>query len=294
MGPMPSSDRTSAVPRTEAFQGSALARFFRRFGRTFSVSTSTMLVYRGNLLFFFAFEALFLTAQFLTVSVGFDLAGGGDVAGWTRREVYVLTAVNGLSHQLFICFFINPIFNLALQVWNGQFDYLLLKPVNPLQSMFFHGQFAISNLPTMVVNLIVVIGLIAGSDLAGDGTATAAQLLGFALFFAIGLAVRVALGILCMAPVFLSERLNDVEDGFWSLSTFAKYPLSVYPRTLQLGLTFFLPLGMVAALPSEILFKAPPLGKLAAALASSFAFIAISVLVFKVALRRYQSVNAGV
>jgi ABC-type uncharacterized transport system permease subunit len=187
-----------------------IGAFWRRFRAAFVVSTSTMLVYRANVFFFLGFEVLFLGAQFLSVKVGFDLAGG-EIAGWTRQEVFFLTAVNGLSHQLFICFFINPVFNLQTQVWNGQFDYLLLKPLPPLFSMFFHGQFAVSNLPTAVLNLIAVVGLL----LSGDRAVTPGLIAAFFVFFLVGVAVRIALGILCMAPVFLSERVNDVVEGFW-------------------------------------------------------------------------------
>ena len=105
-----------------------MKRYLKLFGRTFGLSASTMLIYRANIVFFLIFETFFLAAQFLTVKVGFDLAGA-EIAGWTRREAYLLTAVNGLTHQFFICFFINPIFGLGLQVWNGQYDYVLLKPL---------------------------------------------------------------------------------------------------------------------------------------------------------------------
>lgn len=268
---------------------SALRKYGVMFRAAFGVSTSTMLVYRANVFFFLGFEVLFLSAQFLSVSVGFDLAGG-DIAGWTRQEVYFLTAVNGLSHQLFICFFINPVFNLQTQVWNGQFDYLLLKPVHPLLSMFFHGQFAVSNLPTAVVNLIAVIVLMA----AGAAPVTAVQLVAFTLFFAAGVAVRVGLAILCMAPVFLTERLTDVEEGFWSLASLGKYPLSIYPRAVETALTFVIPIGMMAAMPAAVLYKPESgLGRMAAAFVVSILFTALSVRIFRLALRRYQSVNSG-
>jgi ABC-2 type transport system permease protein len=266
-----------------------MTKYWRMFRAAFGVSTSTMLIYRSNVFFFLGFEVLFLSAQFLSVKVGFDLAGG-SIAGWSRSEVYFLTAVNGLSHQIFICFFINPLFNLQTQVWNGQFDYLLLKPVHPLLSMFFHGQFAISNLPTAVLNLVAVVGLLAG----GDVPLGAAQVAAFTLFFLTGVAVRIALGIACMAPVFLSERVTDSEEAFWSLASLGKYPLTIFPRAVELALTFVVPVGMMAALPAAAVFKADSAARMLAAFACSLGFIAAGVRVFRAALGRYQSVNSGV
>ena len=268
-------------------QGQSLLRMFRA---AFGVSTSTMLVYRANVFFFLGFEVLFLSAQFLSVKVGFDLAGG-EIAGWTREQVFFLTAVNGLSHQIFICFFINPIFNLQTQVWNGQFDYLLLKPIHPLLSMLFHGQFAVSNLPTALVNLVAV----AFFFFAGAAPVSATQIIAFTPFFLVGVAVRVALGVLCMAPVFLSERLTDTEEAFWSLASLGKYPLSIFPRGVELALTFVIPVGMMAALPATVLYRpGGALGTMAVAFAASLLFTVLSVRIFRLALRRYQSVNSGV
>ncbi len=267
-----------------------LRKYLSMFRATFGISTSSMLVYRANVFFFLGFEVLFLSAQFLSVKVGFDLAGG-QIAGWTRSEVFFLTAVNGLSHQIFICFFINPVFNLQTQVWNGQFDYLLLKPLHPLLSMFFHGQFAVSNLPTAVLNLGAVIGLM----VAADVPTTFVQVAAFGLFFAAGVAVRIALGVLCMSPVFLSERLTDTEEGFWSLASLGKYPLSIYPRSVEAALTFVVPIGMMAAVPAAVLYKPEgALGRMSIAFVCAGIFAVVSVRIFSLALRKYQSVNSGV
>jgi ABC-2 type transport system permease protein len=265
----------------------------RIFARTFSVSVGVMLAYRANLVFFLLFETLFLAAKFLTVRVGFDLAGG-DIAGWTRDQAYLLTAVNGLSHQLFICFFISPIFNVGMQVWSGQFDYLLLKPVTPLASMWAYGQIVTSNLPNLVINSAAVVYLVAKVGSGGGGAATPGMLAAFALFFLVGAVVRVAMALLCMAPAFLSERLADAEDTFWGVTSLAQYPMSVYPRALELGFTFLLPLAMIASTPSSLLFGREGLGYMMGALAASLVFIVVAVRAFYAGVARYQSVNSGV
>lgn len=266
-----------------------MKHYLKIFARTFGVSTSVMLIYRANVVFFFLFETMFMAAQYLTVAVGFDLAGG-EVAGWTREQVYLLTAVNGLTHQVFICFFINPIFNLGLQVWNGQYDYVLLKPLHPLASMFANGQFVISNLPNMLINVGLVVYFL------GQGAAPAqwGMLPVFALFVLMGVAMRVAVSLVCVAPVFLSERLTDIEDTFWSVISLGRYPLSIYPRSLEMFLTFVVPVGMVASLPASVLFRPESSGLLAGSFVASLVFVAAAAALFMKCLGRYQSVNSGV
>jgi ABC-2 type transport system permease protein len=266
-----------------------MKKYLKLFARTFGVSTSVMLIYRANVAFFLIFEAMFMAAQFLTVKVGFDLAGG-EIAGWTRDQVYLMTAVNGLTHQFFLCFFIGPIFNLGMQVWNGQYDYILLKPLHPFVSMVANGQFIISNLPNLVLNLGLVVFF-----LMRDDAPFAWHLIPvFAVFVMLGVAVRAAVALLCVAPVFFSERLTDIEDSFWSVISLGRYPLSVYPRGLELFLTFIVPIGMVASVPAEVLFRPDSAGALLGAFVASVLFVIASAALFMKCLGRYQSVNSGV
>jgi ABC-2 type transport system permease protein len=263
-------------------------RFGRLVARTFGISTSVMLAYRANIVFFLVFETMFLLSQFLAINVGFSLAGGA-IAGWSREQVYLLTTVNIVSHQLFLCFFINAIFGVGQQVWNGQFDYILLKPMHPLLSMWVNAQFLVSNLPNLAISLGLLVYLLATGPASPWPLVSA-----FVLLAVLGVAVRVALALVCMAPVFYSERLADVEDSFWSLSSLGRYPLSVYPRRLELALTFLLPVGMMASLPTSALDGGISLPYAAGCCVAAVAFIALAAWVFLISMRRYQSVNSGV
>ena len=264
-----------------------MRRLWQLFKRTFELSASVMLVYRANVIFFLLFETVFLAAQFLTVSVGFNLAGG-QIAGWTRDQAYLLTAVNGLSHQMFICFFINSVFSLGMHVWNGQFDYILLKPLHPLVSLWVNGQFVISNLPTVLINAVVVIVLLTKASIA------LVDIPIFLALFVIGVVVRVAMSLICVAPVFFSERLGDVEDSFWSVTSLARYPMSIYPRFLVAFMTFVIPIGMLSSIPAGVLFGRHGWQEVLGAVAASIIFTYLAQRIFMLCLRRYQSVNSGV
>jgi ABC-2 type transport system permease protein len=265
-----------------------MKHYLRLFARTFGISVSTMLIYRANLVFFVIFESLFLASQFLTVHVGYKLAGSA-IAGWTEPQAYLLTAVNGLSHQLFICFFINPIFSLAVQVWNGQYDYVLLKPLHPLLSMLFTAQFVTSNLPNLLTNVAFVVYF-----LATNPALDMHMLPAFLLLTTVGVAVRIALALVCISPVFLSERLADAENTFWSVSSLGRFPMAVYPRVMELVLTFVIPVGMLASVPASSLYHGLGTDVLAGAAFASVLFAAFGVWVFMRMLGKYQSVNSGV
>jgi len=263
--------------------------FLRRVSRTFELSLATMLLYRSNVIFFLVFESMFMVAQFLGVSIGFDLAGG-SIAGWTRDQAMLLTAINTLSHQIFIFLFINSIFNVSVHVWNGYFDYLLLKPLHPLESIWVNGQVVISNIPSVFVSIGVLIYFMTQNlDFI-----TWIQLPVFVLFIVAGVAVRVALALACVAPVFYAERFAESNEAFWSLTALGRYPLSVYPKAMEMGLTFALPLGMLAAIPASVLFGLHSMIYYAFAFIASLLFVWVCIGIFMRAMRSYQSVNAGV
>ena len=189
--------------QTESSQRS----FFRIYRQALANSAGVMLAYRSNLIFFFLFESFFLTSSFLGAGLGVSLAGG-SINGWSRDQIFALTALNGVSHQFFVCFFIAPLFNLPEYVWNGRMDYILQKPLHPLLALIATSEIMISNLPNFVINLALAVYFILKiAPSSGPSVWMAFGLLGI-----LGIAVRFALAIFCMAPAFFAERLVEGED----------------------------------------------------------------------------------
>lgn len=257
--------------------------------RNFANSISTMLIYRGNLVFFLFFESMFLASHFLTIGIGFQFAGG-QLGGWTTHEAFLLTAISGFTHQIFVCFFINPIFMLAQHVWSGQFDYILMKPLHPLLSAWAVSESAISNLPNLIVNLILVIYFVLTSPLPFASLDIAACL----VTLVCGFCVRVAFALLCIAPVFFSERLAGVEDSYWSIVGLGRYPLTIYPRWLDRVLMFLIPVGAMGFLPAGALYGKIPTSDLIGATFAAIVFSWICYKIFMLGVRSYKSVNSGV
>ena len=263
--------------------------WWKRFCINFEVSLSVMLTYRENVIYFLIFESFFILAQFLTIKVGFDVAGG-QIHGWTREQAYILAGVNGLSHQVFICFFISGIFGVAQTVWNGAFDYILLKPLPPVIGSLMYGQMIVSNFPGLILNTVLVAWL----AIQGQDSLTGANITMAVLAFVIGIAARIGLALLVVTPVFFSERLSDGETSFWALARLSGYPLNVYWKTVEGFLTFVVPIAILAYTPSVILLgKADNLPWILGSLGAGLAFMLVTYSVFSWGVRHYKSVNSG-
>ncbi len=262
--------------------------FFKIYRQAMSNSAGVMLAYRSNLIFFFLFESFFLTSSFLGAGLGVSLAGG-SINGWSRDQIFALTALNGVSHQFFVCFFIAPLFNLPEYVWNGRMDYILQKPLHPLLAMVATSEIMISNLPNFFINLGLAIYFISKMAPTSDLSVWMA----FGLLGVLGIAVRFAVAIFCMAPAFFAERLVEGEDGFWSIVGTGRFPTSVFPRTVERIMLYVIPLSLMAAVPAGYLFQQLDWQQVAMAATSGCFFVGASLLFFNWAVRSYKSVNSG-
>lgn len=261
------------------------------FLEIFKISTASMLVYRANLIFFFVFETLFLVSSLVGLSLGVDFAGG-SIMGWSKGEILFVAMLFQLSHQVFVTFFLSGPIHVGWYVWSGKMDFVLLKPLNPLVSMHAATEFVISNLPNLLINT----GLFAAAwiNLARQGHEfSAAGIMMLPVFVVASLAVRYGIALLLVSPTFFSEKASDGEESFWSIQGLGRYPSQVFPKMMELSMTFLLPIATMASIPSELLFKGLPLTYALWSLLSAFGFAAVMVWFFLWSSRRYQSINTG-
>jgi hypothetical protein len=102
------------------------------------------------------------------------------------------------SATSFHLFFISPIFNMPDYIWNGRMDYVLQKPLHPLVALMATSEVVISNLPNLVINLILAAWFLGrASPVAMPGVWFL-----FGALILVGIAVRYALALFCMAPAF--------------------------------------------------------------------------------------------
>lgn len=278
------SDRIKLIKREER------NRSFRRlYQRVFANSTGVMLAYRSNLIFFFLFESFFLTASFLGVGLGVSLAGG-TINGWTRDQVYALTAINGLSHQFFICFFIAPIFNLSDFIWSGRMDYVLQKPLHPLLSMIASSEIIVSNLPNLIINFFLSFYFL---RLSGVGHLTWGAWGIFVLLCFLSLLVRIALALYFITPAFFAERMLEGDSGFWNVAGVGRFPTSVFPRVIERVILYVIPIAMMAAVPASWIFERMGMIEVLLSTGASLIFAGGALAFFNFAVQNYKSVNSG-
>ena len=168
-------------------------------------------------------------------------------------------------------------------------DYILQKPLHPLLALIATSEIMISNLPNFVINLALAVYFILKiAPPSGTSVWFAFGLLGI-----LGIAVRFALAIFCMAPAFFAERLVEGEDGFWSIVGTGRFPTSVFPRAVERIMLYVIPLSLMAAVPAGFLFHRLDWRQVAMSGISGCFFVVGSLVFFNWAVRSYKSVNSG-
>lgn len=209
--------------------------------------------------------------------------------GWTMPETLSVLGVYMLV-QAVKNIVIGPSMNLLGgmdgEIEKGTFDYTIMKPINT-QYYISIREWSIWSILHIIVAIGVLIIAINGMDME-IGVTTIALFL-FALF--------VAMGILYSIMLILSSL------AFWYRGTYVlwimedilqagRYPISIYPRSLQWLLLWVLPVGFIVAVPAEVLVqKAQPLMLVAGFILMIVLFVCATIF-FNRSLRKYSGASS--
>lgn len=259
-------------------------RLVRQFARA---SAQNELAYRANFWLSLFHSLLNLVTGVLGVLVIFGQIE--TIRGWDLPSTLALLGVYltlSALRGLFIGPSLEALAGIDGEIWNGQFDFTLLRPVNAqfLASVRHWRPFAL-------VDLALGLGVLAVAVAQLGQSLTLLRLATFLLTLLIGVAILYAILLAFSAltlwnPGFL---FTWVFDGLFSM---ARYPVGLYPGWLRLVLTWIVPVGLMTTVPAQTLTGTLPGLTLVAALLAALALLAASSLLFRLGLRRYASASS--
>ena len=259
-------------------------RLVRQFARA---SAQNELAYRANFWLSLFHSLLNLVAGVLGVLVIFGQIE--TIRGWDLPSTLALLGVYltlSALRGLFIGPSLEALAGIDGEIWNGQFDFTLLRPVNAqfLASVRHWRPFAL-------VDLVLGLGVLAVAVAQLGQSLTPLRLATFLLTLLVGVAILYAILLAFSAltlwnPGFL---FTWVFDGLFSM---ARYPVGLYPGWLRLVLTWIVPVGLMTTVPAQTLTGTLSGLTLVAALLAALALLAASSLLFRLGLRRYASASS--
>ncbi|MFF2015772.1 ABC transporter permease [Paenibacillus sp. NPDC058177] len=212
--------------------------------------------------------------------------------GWTFNDLAFLYGLGLLSHGLVVVFFI-PTWGTESAVLRGEFDRLLLRPLNVF-FQFITGYFNFIGLIDLIPGIVIFL--------------YAAHAVGFnwGLLSILKLVITIIGGVLIRggiytivgAVAFWTKRSgNLIGMTIATLERTTMYPLTLYPYVVQVVLTFLLPIGFISFYPAESFLKKKaslelPFDMTIGTLIVGLVCMAVAYMVFRQGLRRYESAGS--
>ena len=172
---------------------------------------------------------------------------GASFPEWSFWEVILIQAVYTISSGLAASLFEGVTWATMGHIREGSYEVILLKPLSPLLFL------AATHIQLEGIGVVIggmVMMAVALVKLGGAGIGQWCQ---FILLFVAGVGVLSGLFLIMAAISFKWIGNSRIPEMFESIKTFGKYPLSIFPRSVQGLVTFLIPVGMVGFFPASAL-----------------------------------------
>jgi ABC-2 type transport system permease protein len=262
--------------------------FYLKLIRHFIIaSTQSELAYRANFWISTLHALLNLSTGVLGVLVLFGQVK--TVNGWNLASTLALLGVYltvSALRGLFISPSLDALTGMDGEVWTGEFDFTLLRPLDvQFQASLRHWN------PLALIDLALGLGVLVAAILQLGQALTPAALLAFLAALLTSMVALYAIllafaGLVFWSPGFL---FTWVFDGVFQM---ARYPVGVYPGWLRLVLTWVIPVGIITSVPAQALSGSLPPSMLATSMILALVFLASATALFRTGLRRYASASS--
>jgi ABC-2 type transport system permease protein len=245
------------------------------------------LAYTTNFLVSLFYSLLGLATGVIGIAVLFNQVE--SIGGWnfasTLSILGVFMTLSALRH-LFISPSLDALAGMDGDVWTGNLDYQLLRPID-IQFLASFRQWR----PFALIDLCLGVGVLMVAISQLPNTLTTAQIVSFIAALLLGLLVLYSLllafaGLVFWSPGFL---FGWVFDGIFEM---ARYPINLYPGWIRLILTWILPLGVMTTVPVRALTGVLTPGLFVGSLVLGIVLFCGATVLFRTGVSRYASASS--
>ena len=210
-----------------------------------------------------------------------------ELGGWSRPELLMVLGIYILMGGVINTFIQPNMDRLLSEIGDGTLDFALTKPVDS-QAMISLRQVNFWSLTDMIVGLVV-----AGIALAQlQWQVGVWDVLGFVIALALGGFLIYCFWLMVASVAFWAIRLNDFFMVFQAIYSAGRWPVSIYPDWLRIGLTFLVPVAFAVTVPAEALTGRLTAMTLPGAFAMTVLFAGLARLVWISGVRHYSGASA--
>ena len=210
-----------------------------------------------------------------------------ELGGWSQPE---LLAVMGVYIAMggFIQSAIQPnMQRLMDEIQNGTLDFALTKPVDG-QILVSIREFRFWQLTDVIVGLVVM-GIAVAQMQEQVGIV---QALAFVAALFLGGVMIYAFWLMLTTTAFWLIRVWELVNLFQGLYAAGRWPVTIYPQWLRLGLTFLVPVAFAVTVPAEALTNRLTPLTLLGALGLAVLLMALARFIWRLGVHSYSGASA--
>ncbi len=207
----------------------------------------------------------------------------GPINGWTNTDVFAMLGVSMLIFGIVNSFF-RGIVDIPQFVVKSSFDSILLSPVNTFLKVS-GASFSVTAIGDLLMGLFIVIYYTVTSNLSMYA------LILFFIGIILGTITFLCVRLLCSLVVFFMYDGEAVSNQLFEL--FLRpglYPGAIFPTKLRIFFMTAVPALLTSAVPIDII-KQQSILLVIVSLAITSTWLFFTYIVFRVAIRRYESGN---
>jgi ABC-2 type transport system permease protein len=251
------------------------------------VSTQGEMAYRANFFIRLLYSILNLATGILSLVVIFNQVE--TLKGWDLPSSLALLGIYlllGALRGLFISPSLESVAGMDGEIWQGTFDYTLLRPVNKQFLVSFRHWRIFS-----LFDLILALGVLIYAMVLIGVYLTVFDVLSFVITLFSSMVLLYSALLAFSALVFWNSGflftwvIND-------LFQLARYPVELYPGWLQIILTWIIPVGIMTTIPAQALAGKLSVWMLVLTPCFSILVLFIASWLFRQGLKRYVSASS--
>jgi ABC-2 type transport system permease protein len=210
-----------------------------------------------------------------------------ELNGWTQPELIIVMGIFTIMGGIINTAIQPNMTRLLEEIQLGTLDFALTKPADA-QGLISIREFRFWSLTDVLVGLLVL-----GYGVYNfQGTVGITQALAFILALVLGSILIYSFWLIITTTAFWIVRVDEIVNLFQGIYAAGRWPVGVYPRWLQLGLTFIVPVAFAVTIPAEaITSRLTPL-VMGGTFALTLMFIILARLMWRWGLKNYSGASA--
>lgn len=223
-----------------------IKKYISIYKQFWKLSAKLSLLYRADSLMLLVGVILVLGINILFFDLIFDTTG--DLGGWGFYEIILLQGIFQMTWGFSKLMFLKAMETAMEKIFDGEFDFLLLKPINE-KFLAFALPPMTKGLPTQIAGvLFVIIGL---SNINIE--ITVLKIVFMVIYAIIAQVILFSTFQIIIAITFYSGQADEIFSVLEHAWQYARYPGTVFEGKVYAFLTFIVPVTIFASYPTAIL-----------------------------------------